>query len=94
MKFHAVMLICARATESLTIRDSNFDRKCFHCGERVMIAPSGQRVLAEVQPTPTIICLQCSFQIKEPRLDTWAASPEEMAAERRNAIPNLYRRRN
>ena len=87
------MLVCARATEPVTTRGSTFDRHCGQCGARVMISPSGQRVLKSKKPR--IICLQCVAAYRGPHIDVWAAaSPEELEREKRDAIPNVHRERN
>lgn len=52
------MLVCARATKEVTISGSSFNRTCGVCGERVMIAPSGQRLLRDRPGTP-VVCEDC-----------------------------------
>lgn len=90
-----VIMVCARATEPLTVRGSNFDQHCFKCGARVMMAPSSQRVFKETAPKPRVICLECLGSVKQPQIHCWAATtPEELAREKQDVIPNMHVRRN
>lgn len=91
----ADVLVCAPATAEMAARGSVFDRSCSKCGERVMVAPSGQRMLKEIPGLP-IICMRCYYVAVRGRecVNIWAAPMEEIERERRDAIPNMHRRRN
>lgn len=87
-------IVCALATAPAMIRGSSFDRMCGVCGKRVMIAPSGQKLLRS-KPDLEILCSGC-FVLnppKGPEIDV-PGSPEEIAAELSAIVPNLYRKRN
>lgn len=87
-------LVCAPATDSLTIRGSSFAHSCHECGQRVMVAPSGQEILRE-DPTIQILCVPCMNRLFKPT-DTVEPpdNPERIRQELRNIVPNLWRKRN
>ena len=86
------VLICVPADKPLAVAGATFDKRCNRCGQRVMLAPSGQRLLAR-KPNVEICCLECFSP--EPGDEVHAAADSEtLAAELRTAGPNPWRRRN
>ena len=66
-------IVCALATEPNVPQGSVFDRVCSRCGDAVMVAPSGQRSLAE-DPELQILCTGCFFWVVQPG-DEFAPAP-------------------
>jgi hypothetical protein len=91
-----IYLICAPATAPATIRGSTFNHDCSRCSRRVMLAPSGQAWMKKY-PESRILCAYCNRD-RPPgdagRIKTLAASPAEIAAELKEAMTNLWRKRN
>lgn len=90
------ILICAPADAPMTVPGTIFNRFCATCGERVMIAPSGQRILREY-PDATIQCGPCFETKPDPEITTVeiaAGNLEEALREAAAAHPNLRRNRN
>jgi hypothetical protein len=85
-------------------RGSSFDHKCSKCAARVMIAPSGQRVLKQraaeqlVKSSPelSILCIACFLLERATNDDEilLAAGVDEIAAELNASVPNCWRERN
>ena len=91
-----IVLICIAADAPLTVAGSSFNRVCSECSTRVMVAPSGRRMLA-AHPAATILCTDCFAKrhgIQPDDVAELAAQPEELSAEMKAAIPNPYRSRN
>jgi hypothetical protein len=88
-------LVCAYADEPMIALGSIFDRSCGTCGRKVMIAPSGQALLA-AKPNLQILCMACFVveAAKAGRADIYTADPERVAQEMATARPNPRRRRN
>ncbi len=85
-------LICAPANAELTVPGSRFDKCCSACGSLVMIAPSGQGVLASY-PDTVILCGSCYSPLPDDSSER-AASIKQMAQEVASAYPNPRRWRN
>ena len=90
-------LVCAMADQPLAIRGAIFTRLCSQCGSRVMIAPSGQRLLS-LHPDLPLLCLNCyvasaDLTDAENRL-ALADDPKIIRHELNQAIPNPWRKRN
>jgi DNA-directed RNA polymerase subunit RPC12/RpoP len=91
MKPEPVTLICAPADALWTVPGSTFDRTCARCGRKVMIAPSGQRILREY-PDAVIRCETCIP--RDATFELAAGTPKEALREARTMQPNLRRLRN
>lgn len=88
------ILVCARATDPKVVQGSIFTEHCALCKERVMIAPSGQRLL-RAMPTARIVCGPCALEaLTAEDFIGLAGTPEEIAAEVKGAQPNFWRKRN
>jgi hypothetical protein len=73
---------------------SVFDRFCHWCGERVMIAPSGQALL-KTMPELKIMCAVCFASMDADAEEILLpASIEELRREIATARPNTWRQRN
>jgi hypothetical protein len=88
-----ISLICEVAEAPLAVPGSDFSHVCGQCGRRVMIAPSGQRVLAENPGRVAILCRSC-WEPEPVGVVGLAAPAREIAGEIRRAVGNLWRRRN
>jgi hypothetical protein len=89
-----VVLVCAPADAPRVVPGSVFGYACVLCGRQVMIAPSGQRMLAR-EPGIYIICGPCyGDTVKPGDKVALAGTAEEMRDEKRRALPNLRRSRN
>ena len=88
------ILVCALADAVMAVPGTVFDHACTRCGRKVMLAPTGQRVLREKQPV-RIICRLC-FETEKPEdIEVMpAGTVEEIRQEVRTARPNLRRNRN
>ncbi len=86
-----VVLICQKATAAMTVRGSTFDKTCSMCSQGVMIAPSGQALLAR-RPDAVVVCNECVTRLMAqhgpPEKVVAAASPEELRRELDDVIPN------
>ena len=86
-------LICNLATAPLMAQGSAFDRHCSRCGVRVMIAPSGQKILREKQLE--IVCMPCILPDLEKRDEFTLVRPTgEQVLEAKRPVLNLWRKRN
>lgn len=89
-----MILIAAPADAPLTSPGSTFTHQCGKCGRRVMVAPTGQRLLRE-QPGTSIVCLPCFLADPPKNLEFRpAGSTEEIRREVASAVPNQWRVRN
>jgi len=87
-------LVCANADAPMTVKGSSFDHVCLLCKGRVMMAPSGQAKLRQ-EPATEVICYRCFVRTRDPKIPVRSVdTPENIAREVRNAIPNDWRRRN
>jgi hypothetical protein len=94
-------LVCERADQPMTLADSTFDRFCVECGERVMVAPSGNALLRSKQDIK-ILCLPCYLpraeQASQPRfvdIDGTLTDDIDLAAQQlKTVVPNMRRYRN
>lgn len=89
------VLVCALATAAMTAANSSFDRHCSRCGERVVIAPSGQRLLRE--RSMKILCLSCAVRMAEelPEGGEVTIQPAPGALDDlADVAPNMWRKRN
>jgi len=89
-------LLCALADAALIVPGSIFV-KCAECKIALMMAPSGQRLIAR-DPTIYPVCEMCFKRKENDGLD-WegpllADTLEEIEEESRNALPSMRRRRN
>lgn len=87
-----IILVCALADSPMTVPGSIYTRTCSHCRRAVMIAPSGQSVLA-AHPQASIVCDHC-FKPDPDDAFGLAGTTQEIRNEVRNARPNLHRTRN
>lgn len=89
-----VLLICALADAAVVVPGSSFEHVCAECGRRVMVAPSGQKVLKQFSSMPTISCMDCApvDWLRQPL--EFIGTVEEIASEVHNARPNKWRERN
>jgi hypothetical protein len=83
-----VVLICMRADAPNTVHGSIFHKVCAECGERVMVAPSGQALLKQ-HPKAKILCTACFRPTPGDIVQSAAKTMAEIRAEVRNAGPNL-----
>ncbi len=88
-------LVCALADQSTMVRGSIFTKLCSKCGTRVMVAPSGQRVLA-LYPDLGVMCLICYLALAastetENRL---ADRDEVIMQDLDTVVPNTWKERN
>jgi hypothetical protein len=86
-----VALVCARADGPLCIRGSVYTHVCHHCGVRLMVAPFGQKVIAESAGKAITLCERCARRLPE--------CIEERPEARRDAdsgdvVPNAWMLRN
>lgn len=81
-------MVCARADAPLIIAGSSTNRKCKTCDFQVMIAPTGQKFLAENQDAE-IQCLKC-YMDKDRAHDelAMAGSPLEIMNDLKAIQPN------
>jgi hypothetical protein len=88
-------LICAPAHAASMVAGTTFDRDCARCRARVMVAPSGQAMLAR-NPETVIICFDCAIRMMAETGGTveFAATATEIASEVRTVQPNTWRKRN
>lgn len=87
-------LMCAPADSPTTVAGSSFDRSCSECGQKVMISPSGQRVLSE-NPDMLVVCMACVMpKIQEHDAISLTSDPVSVAHELAQTKPNMYRNRN
>ena len=86
-----LIYVCARATSPLTVKGSTFTRQCRDCGARVMVAPSGERLL-QTTPTAVIICMVCAPKYVA-QADALGVTKEAIT-ERGNIEPNTWKDRN
>jgi hypothetical protein len=88
------ILVCALANALRAVPGSIFNHHCTVCDRLVMVAPSGQRMLAKIDALQ-IVCGPCFDKRVEPGDEIClAGTPEEMLDEVRRARPNLRRSRN
>jgi len=94
MSDEAKILVCQAANADLTVLGSTFTRQCSACSTRVMVAPSGERLL-EREPNILVLCTLCAEARLIKRLEAGeefsvapAASPAELAREMTRAVPN------
>lgn len=88
------IIICARVNsiDKLAVPGSSTDKTCKDCGEAVIIAPSGQRLLKEREGVQ-VMCFECFSQNYKGSFEiALAAPPEEIARE--IAAAELWRNRN
>ncbi len=93
------MIVCSRATADWVVPGSVFVHSCGKCGEKVMMAPSGQRILKASPEGSVIMCDVCYGPLESTLRKvcgdpTFADSVEEVAREVNSAVPNTYRTRN
>ena len=92
-----IAVVCALADVEMTVPGAVFDRVCSKCARRVMIAPSGQRML-EAHPgaaISSIICMVCFVDLASAGKVWDIIEPtDEQMEELKGAIPNVRRERN
>lgn len=88
------ILVCALADSPRVVPGSIFNHRCTVCRRRVMVAPSGQGMLAKMDSL-RIVCGPC-FENKWSPDDELlpAGTIDEVLDEARRAQPNLRRSRN
>ena len=86
-------LVCAPADAPLCVPKSIFGKECSECRRPVMIAPSGQGFLRD-HPDASLICSHCFARARFTGKTQLAAPAGVIAAEKRNAVPNLWKYRN
>jgi hypothetical protein len=90
------VIVCMDANAPFAVRGCDFSHCCVTCGRRVMIAPSGQRVLVQ-WPEISILCVECFRSIpgiEETVKSITFTEPGELATEMQGFGPNLFGRRN
>ena len=88
------VLVCALADAPYTVPGSIFRHHCTECGRRVMLAPSGQRMLA-TKNVLRIICERCfARNVKPGDQIAPTGTMDEILDELRRTQPNLRRNRN
>jgi hypothetical protein len=89
------ILVCALADSPRVVPGSIFNHHCTVCGRRVMVAPSGQRMLATIGALLSIVCEYCfEGNVKPGDEFAPAGTIDEVLDEARRAQPNLRRSRN
>ena len=89
-----IVLVCALADAPRCVPGTVFNRWCRNCNQRVMIAPSGQKVLRKY-PHAIIICPTCYAGVAAATdVLTAADTADNIRAEVRKAKPNPWRNRN
>ncbi len=88
-----MLIVCALATASVTVRGSSLDHFCHGCKRRLMVSPSG---LARMKEHPDLqpSCMECLPSNTEFDVRFSAHSLEEMQQERKAVIPNTWKDRN
>ncbi len=91
--------MCAHADSEMTVAGSVFDKSCSVCGRRVMVAPTGQRFLAEQATSDDPVQIVCGIcymnDISDPDVETMLCRPiEEHVEEAKTFEPNRRRDRN
>lgn len=91
------VLVCAPATAPFTTLGSDMTRFFFRCRVRVMIAPTGQRLLRE-DATVRIACVPCGIAHaiesgEDIRMDL-PGTVDELLGEIMSKRPNHHRYRN
>ncbi len=91
----SLTVICAPADFPNTVRGSTFDRLCSKCSGRVMLAPSGQKMM-EQHPNADILCFYCFLlgEVPGEPVGLTAATIDELRAEIASTVPNTWRMRN
>jgi hypothetical protein len=87
-KAERVVMVCALADSPFAARASIYTRVCAKCARRLMIAPSGQAILAE-HPAAIVMCLECG-----PPLPRGCRPTAAQLAELATAVPNPWLTRN
>ena len=88
------ILVAMRANDAPMVpQGATFDQKCSDCAATVVLAPSGQRFLAE-HPGIKIQCLRCFKPVDGDENYSTAFSTEERRHEHASIRPNPYLRRN
>ena len=82
-----------RADAPTVVHGSVFNKTCSECGERVMVAPSGQELL-KCHPKAKILCTACFRPTPGDIVQSAAKTMAEIRAEVRAAHPNPWRNRN
>ncbi len=91
------IIVCARADEPIAVAGTTFNLKCSRCGERVMVAPSGQKRMKQSKLPVELVCLPCfqsRAEFREAAHEDF--SPERIAeilSEMSWTIPNPWRNR-
>lgn len=95
MKAEREYLICARADQPRVVPGSVFNHSCKLCRYRVMIAPSGQKLLRR-KPRLVILCGPCAEQRVEKgdSLTLGEMDWNEIGREVHTAMPNFWKKRN
>ena len=90
-----VVLVCSPADAPRAIPGSSYDRECSICGRRLMIAPSGQRLLKR-EADVRLVCQFCWTAVSGALgdLEIQTDNFEEIRAELPTAQPNPWRKRN
>ncbi len=88
------ILVCEYADAPLAVAGTVFSHTCIRCGARLMVAPTGQRILRE-HPKFATLCKVCyARDTTVPDHGYLAGTPEEIAQECISARPNPRRTRN
>ena len=93
------VLVCARADSPLMVRGADFRKTCRGCNSRVMVAPSGQKLM-EQNPDAHIVCSVCFLEATKSgalppheKIKMGLAGPvDEIASEISGAVPNTWKR--
>lgn len=94
MNEQPAILVCALADAPQVVPGSIFSHHCTVCGRQVMVAPTGQRMLATMDAL-SIVCERCFESHVQPDDEILPAGTiDEVFDEARRAQPNLRRSRN
>lgn len=89
-----IYILCPYADEEYTVTGSVFDKLCSKCFKRLMLSPSGQKVLAE-RAYAKLICLACAIGMDlELAGATAELAGDTLANELKGVVPNTRRSRN
>lgn len=83
-------IACAPADAPRVIPGSVFTHKCYRCDQSVVMAPSGQKMLAE-NPEAKVICAFCVYDGPAGVAFVLEEAKAELA---RGSVPNMRRYRN
>lgn len=92
------VLICSLAGAPTAVAGSVFHHRCSRCSARLMVAPSGQRILRE-HPDVRPVCLPCVMASAradggDGEIEIDLSNLQDILREMRQTVPNFWRKRN